>query len=80
MSKAASDMLADIGRALYGVHWRRPLADALGIEELQIDRWLAGEQPAQGAFGDALILLRRRETEITRTADALEEWMSRQRL
>lgn len=74
--KTPADMLADIGRALYGEHWRRPLADALGINERQIRRWLAGDTLADDhpVFADALTMLRRRQREIVGIADRLSRW------
>ncbi|MCC6775654.1 MAG: hypothetical protein IT537_03300 [Hyphomicrobiales bacterium] len=71
-------MLADIGRALYGEHWRRPLADALGVDERQIRRWCNAEYTLaadHGVFRDARALLDRRSGEINGVRVTLERWM-----
>jgi hypothetical protein len=77
--KTPPDMLADIGRALYGEHWRRPLADALGIHERQIRRWLNGDSlhREHALFADALDLLTARTAEIEHTRRQLSRWMVR---
>jgi len=75
-----ADMLAEIGRALYGEHWRRPLAEALGIDERQLRRWLTASgrlTVGHGLFRDALALLERRATEITAAAAILKRWQER---
>jgi len=30
------------GEALYGEHWKEPLADALGVTRRSLDRWIDG--------------------------------------
>lgn len=34
--------LARRGAALFGDHWKEPLADALGVARRSLDRWLDG--------------------------------------
>lgn len=36
-------LLGALGRALYGDHWRLPLASALDVSERTVRRWGAGE-------------------------------------
>lgn len=33
--------IAQAGERLYGHHWRRPLADSLGVDVSTLRRWLA---------------------------------------
>lgn len=75
---APNDMLADIGRALYGERWRLSLARGVNVDDDTIRRWMTGrtELPADhGAFADALALMRQREKEIGDAADELERWI-----
>lgn len=77
MPKSPPDMLADIGRALYGEHWRMPLSRDVGISDETLRRWMTGrtELPADhGVFADALALLQRREAEIAEAKTALRKW------
>lgn len=41
-----------IGRALYGRAWQRDLAEALGVSERTVRRWVAGQAPPPGAWAD----------------------------
>jgi hypothetical protein len=73
-----ADMLAAIGQALFGrERWRLPLCDALGVDERQVRRWLAGTrelETSHGIFTKAEKLLRDRECEITSILRTLEQW------
>ena len=71
------DMLAAIGRALYGEHWRRPLADDLGEHERQIRRYVNGETltAEHELFVAALDVLRRRGKRIAELTDELARWL-----
>lgn len=82
--KSPPDMLADIGRALYGEHWRRPLADALGMDERQIRRYVNGDtlRADHELFGAALKVLhlheretRHRAQEMRLAAAELARWL-----
>ena len=58
--KSPPDMLADIGRALYGEHWRLALARGVGVDDDTIRRWMTGRTELRcdhGVFDDALALL-----------------------
>ena len=44
--------LHTVGRALYGRAWQRDLADALGVSERTVRRWVAGQPPPPGAWAD----------------------------
>lgn len=72
-----ADMLADVGRALYGEHWRMQLSRALDIDDDTIRRWMHGRPELRadhGVFADALALLARRADEINAAAKHLERW------
>lgn len=55
-----ADRLARVGRALYGEHWRLPLARALRVNERLMRRWMSGRTPLAAddpvlAAGEALV-------------------------
>lgn len=80
--KSPADMLADIGRVLYGEHWRLPLARGVGVDDDTIRRWMTGRTPlsaSHGVFDSALDLLRRRNDEIGDAAAALDRWIASNR-
>ena len=76
--KSSADMLADIGRALYGGRWRKALADALDVDERQVRRWLANGgatlTPEHGIFGESIGLLGARAEQILRARSYLKRW------
>jgi hypothetical protein len=76
--KSPADILADIGRALYGDHWRRPLAEALGIHERQVRRYLSGDTltAEHQLFSTARALLSARAGQIGAAASLLDRWMA----
>lgn len=81
--KTPADMLADTARVLYDdhgatPHWRMAVARGLGVDDDTIRRWMSGRTVLHhdhGALRDLLQLARDRETEISRAADDLEEWL-----
>lgn len=78
-NRTPADMLADIGRALYGDHWRLALARGVGVDDDTIRRWMTGRTPLKanhGVFRDALELLKRRSVDISDAADDLERWLT----
>jgi hypothetical protein len=59
--------LAEIGAALYGPRWVRPLADALGNDRRLVQRWNAGSEPIpEGVWRDLYEMLRQRSIEHAR--------------
>lgn len=55
-----------IGEALYGPHWVRPLADALGVSERTMRYWQAGERhPPPGVWTELAKLCRERAELLT---------------
>ncbi len=82
MTKSPVDMLAEIGRALHGEQWQRPLARDLGVHERQLRRWITEDSPLpadHGIFPELQELLRRRTRATSEMADALERWMGADR-
>ena len=53
-----SDELTAIGASIYGEHWRRPLALALGVSLRTMQRWAKGELPVNDEVVTRLELLR----------------------
>lgn len=71
-------MLAVIGQALYGEHWRSPLARDLGVREDSIRHWMSGRMPLEkghGVFSGAFRLMIERADKIGGAALMLQEWM-----
>lgn len=54
----SGDLLADVGRALYGPFWHRELARALDVNERTVRRWEQGA--AVTAWDDLAMLVRAR--------------------
>jgi len=76
--KPPSDQLAQVGRVLYGEHWRLALARGVQVDDDTIRRWMTGRTDLPGdhaVFEDALTLMRQRQREIAMAADELERWI-----
>jgi hypothetical protein len=77
MTKTPADVLADIGRALFGERWRLPLCEALNVDERLVRRWLSGATGLAAGhiiFTKAEKVLRDREREIAGILRTLEQW------
>lgn len=78
--KSPPDMLADVGRALYGQeHWRRPLARALGIDQDTLRRWLTGRSSLQAdhpVFTVALIAVGEHRARVDDIRNELRSWLT----
>jgi hypothetical protein len=46
---------SEIGKALFGPNWQKPLADSLGVAERNVRRWAKGEYPVPTGLGPDLI-------------------------
>jgi hypothetical protein len=81
--KTAADVLADVGRILYGSDdWQARLARDLKIGRHTIQQWRSGKLPLgpdHGALDDLLALAERRADEVARARDELREWLARNR-
>jgi hypothetical protein len=84
--KTAADILADVGRSLYGEEWQARLAAELGIKPTMLRDWRRGKSkafgPKHGVFGDLVALAEeeaeeaaRRATETAKARDALKAWI-----
>ena len=51
------DLLAECGDALYGHRFQRELAEALGVNERTMRRWIAGEFAIPSGVAALLVLL-----------------------
>ena len=50
------EMLAAAGHAIYDIeHWRRPLADALGVSARTMQRWASGQVEIPDGVADDLV-------------------------
>jgi hypothetical protein len=82
-NKTAADVLADVGRILYGSDdWQARLARDLKIGRHTIQQWRSGKLPLgpdHGALDDLLALAERRADEVARARDELREWLARNR-
>lgn len=64
--------LRRIGEALYGERWQTPLANALGVADRTVRRWVAGDSAIpDGVRDDLAALLANRATELRRLAGEL---------
>jgi hypothetical protein len=58
--------LIQAGEALYGPRFSRELAEALGVNERTMRRWVAGDfEPPESLKADLLRLLKERRAELT---------------
>jgi hypothetical protein len=66
-----ANLLARIGAALYGEHWKRPLAERLDVSERKMRRWSKGEEDVPLSVMHALhaIVMAEHETLCDAAAD-----------
>jgi len=58
-------LICRVGEALYGPHWVRPLASALGVSERTMRYWQDGtREPPDGIWADALRLISEKEADL----------------
>lgn len=58
-------LICRVGEALYGPHWVRPLASALGVSERTMRYWQEGvREPPDGIWSDSLRLIAEKEAEL----------------
>lgn len=62
---ADTPLIVEAGRALFGPHWVRPLADALQVSERTVRYWQDGtREPPAGIWADALRLISEKEADL----------------
>lgn len=74
------EMLAEVGRSLYGERWQLPLADDLGINRETIRRWLSGHTPLpadHGVFADVAGIICNRRAELAEISKILAGWQKK---
>lgn len=66
--------LREAGEALYGVHYVRPLADALGVSERTMRYWHDGtREPPPGVWREIASLCRAQGKRLEKMADKLAD-------
>ncbi len=65
------DLLIDVGVALYGAQWQTQLADALGVADRTVRRWIAGQSIPEGVRADLRALVHDRRGELATLAKRL---------
>lgn len=66
-------LIVQVGEALYGPHWVRPLAAALGVSERTMRYWQAGTiKPPAGAWADLSRMCGERSKELASLAKSLK--------
>lgn len=65
--------LREAGEALYGIHYVRPLAEALGVSERTMRYWHDGtREPPLGVWKEIASLCRAQGKRLTRLAETLD--------
>jgi len=63
--------LARRGAALYGPHWKEPLASALGVSRRSLDRWLDGSRGMPSTLATEIEALERATAKATRATQSV---------
>ena len=74
----SGEMLAAVGKLLFGRRWQRPLAQALRRDERQIRRWVTGQHPLHPrylVFHRLRRILRERAAACSAEAEHLHRWI-----
>ena len=85
MADSRQELLRRAGEFLFGNHWQRPIARALGpchpagardaIDHRLVRRWADGERPVPDWVGAALIVIcRERDVAIEQIVESLMKW------
>jgi hypothetical protein len=61
-----------IGTALYGGYWQTQLADALGVNQRTVRRWVAGDLPIPDLRSELLDIIHQRRQTLLEAMDWLE--------
>jgi len=59
------------GRALYGEHWKEPLAAALSVTRRSLDRWLDGSRGIPSTLASDLEALERATAKATKATQSV---------
>lgn len=63
------DLLAQCGEALWGSRWQSDMAEALGVSDRTVRRWVAGERIPAGVWADLIRLTLERSDYLDILAD-----------
>ena len=70
-------LIKQVGEALYGPHWQRPLARDLDVSDRLVRFWAAGDRKLpDGLPPQLLTLLRERGSELDSTTLLVEQFIS----
>ncbi len=69
----SAQIIADIGRAAFGVQWQPQLARALKVPDQSVRRWTNDGAPVE-VLAKLRVLLKDRAEEITRMAQQLDAY------
>ena len=69
----AHDLLAQCGEALWGSRWQSDMAEALGVSDRTVRRWVAGERIPPGVFLDLIRLTAERSAYLDQITEELRE-------
>lgn len=69
-------LLALIGEALYGDHWKKSVAIKLGIADRSVRRWIQTNDLPDWVWGELDSALRERAKELREAEDLLREKIS----
>lgn len=67
----AHDLLAQCGEAMWGPRWQSDLAEAVGVSDRTVRRWVAGERIPPGVFMDLIRLAVERAAYLDQLADEM---------
>lgn len=82
MKQSPVDMLAEIGRVLYGEHWVSPMAEALHVNADTIRKWLRKPElltARHGIFDELLTILAARQETMAQHFGKLCKWLKHNR-
>lgn len=65
------DLLAQCGEALWGTRWQTDLAEAVGVSDRTVRRWIAGERIPPGVFVDLMRIALERSAYLDSLADEM---------
>ena len=57
-------LLSAVGAALFGPHWKNPLAGMLGVNDRTLRRWLQTDQVPAGVWAEVAELASQRHAEL----------------
>lgn len=67
----AHGLLAQCGEALWGNRWQTDLAEAVGVSDRTVRRWIAGERIPPGVFVDLMRIAMERSAYLDQLAEEM---------